>query len=83
MQGANKKHITMNLLKLAKNLEFKTGIEYYDYCITSHYNGQLSQAMDLFKAMSKTDRKGLIEYINGCYDYPEQRDVYKFFFKLL
>jgi hypothetical protein len=59
----------MKLLTLAKQLEFKTEIEYFDYCINSWFNGNFSQCKDLFNAMTKKDRKSLIQYIDGCYDY--------------
>lgn len=72
-----------SLNTLAKQLEFKRDIEYWDYCITSYANGQFTQCRKLFFAMKKADRKGLLDYISGCYDYPEQTDVYQFYFKLL
>jgi len=71
----------MKLLTLAKQLEFKTEIEYFDYCINSWFNGNFSQCKDLFNAMTKKDRKSLIEYIGDCYDY--KHGVYFFYLNLL
>jgi len=71
----------MKLLTLAKQLEFSTEIEYFDYCITSWQNGNFSQCKELFKAMTKKDKKGLIDYIKGCYDY--RHEVELFYFNLL
>lgn len=73
----------MRLITLAKKLDFTTSEEYFDYCINSYCNGNFSQCRELFKDMTKADRKKLIEYIAGCYDYPEMKNVYKFYFALL
>lgn len=71
----------MKLLTLAKRLDFVTETDYFDYCINSWFGGQFSQCKDLFKAMTKADRKELINYIKGCYDYTH--DVERFYFNLL
>jgi len=71
----------MKLLTLAKKLDFTIEIEYFDYCINSYFNGNFSQCKELFKDMSKQDRKGLLEYIKGCYDY--KNEVYSFYFNLI
>jgi len=69
-----------NLKTLAKNLDFSSETEYFDYCINSWVNGNFSQCRELFFAMTKKDRKELITYIQGCYDY--KHDVEKFYFNL-
>lgn len=71
----------MKLLTLAKRLDFSSEIEYFDYCIASYQNGNFSQCENLFDDMTKKDRKALIEYIKGCYDY--KSDVEAFYFNLL
>lgn len=71
----------MKLITLAKRLDFSTETEYFDYCINSYFNGNFSQCKELFKAMTKTDKKRLIDYIRGCYDH--QHEVEKFYFSLL
>lgn len=71
----------MKLLTLAKRLDFTTETEYFDYCIDSWFNGNFSQCKKLFADMAKADRKNLIEYIRGCYDYTHE--VEKFYFGLL
>jgi hypothetical protein len=71
----------MKLLTLAKKLDFTTETEYFDYCLNSYFNGNFSQCKELFKAMSKTDRKALLTYIKGCYDH--QHEVYTFYLNLI
>lgn len=71
----------MKLIKLAKRLDFSTETEYFDYCINSWFNGNFTQCKELFKAMNKEDRKGLISYIKGCYD--NRHEVEAFYFNLL
>lgn len=73
----------MKLIALAKNLDFNTETEYFDYCINSYENGNKSQCKKLFNDMTKADRKRLIEYIAECYDHPESKYVYNFYFSLL
>lgn len=70
----------MKLLTLAKRLDFNTEIEYFDYCINSYFNGNFNQCKKLFSDMAKKDRKELIEYIRGCYDY--KSNVESFYFNL-
>ena len=71
----------MKLLTLAKGLDFTSETEYFDYCINSWFNGNFSQCRKLFSDMTKADRKRLILYIKGCYDYTHE--VEKFYFNLL
>ena len=71
----------MKLLTLAKKLDFTQETEYFDYCINSWFNGNFSQCRELFKAMNKADKRNLITYIRGCYDY--QHEVLTFYINLL
>lgn len=71
----------MKLLTLAKKLDFTQETEYFDYCINSWFNGNFSQCRKLFKAMNKADKRNLITYIRGCYDY--QHEVLTFYINLL
>lgn len=71
----------MKLLTLAKRLDFSSEVEYFDYCINSYFNGNFSQCRELFAAMNKANRKGLIRYISGCYDH--KHEVQTFYFNLL
>ncbi len=71
----------MKLITLAKRLDFTSETQYFDYCINSWFYGNFDQCKELFKAMTKADRKNLIEYIKGCYDYTHA--VERFYFKLL
>lgn len=69
----------MKLIKLAKQLDFDTEENYFEYCIESHINGNFSQCEDLFKKMSKADKKRLIRYI----EQTGLAEVEKFYFNLL
>ena len=71
----------MKNLTLAKRLDFSSETEYFDYCINSWFNDNFSQCKELFASMTKNDRKGLIKYIKGCYDYTHE--VETFYFNLL
>ena len=71
----------MKLITLAKRLDFTSETQYFDYCINSWFYGNFDQCKELFKAMTKADRKRLLEYIKGCYDY--QHKVYDFYMNLL
>lgn len=71
----------MKLITLAKKLDFTNEIEYFDYCINSWFNGNFSQCKRLFKDMTKADRKRLLSYIKGCYDYKHEVEI--FYFNLL
>lgn len=67
--------------KLLNLYGFKSENEYFDYCINSWHNGQFEQCKALFNDMGKADKKRLIEYIRGCYDYTH--DVERFYFNLI
>lgn len=69
------------LITLAKELDFKTEHEYYDYMIETHINGQFTQCRNLFDAMKKEDQKSFLVYTRSNID--ESRDVYSFYFNLL
>lgn len=69
------------LITLARRLDFTSETEYFDYCINSWFNGQLDQCRNLFSDMTKKDRKGLIRYIQVCYDH--KHEVETFYFNLL
>ena len=72
------------LLKtLAKELEFTQEIEYFDYCIDSHINGNFSQCRELFNAMRKEDKKAFINYLNGQAQFNGKLEVRNFYFNLL
>lgn len=68
----------MKLITLAKRLDFTEEIEYFDYCIDSWYNGNYSQCKQLFKDMTKNDRKDLIRYLKES-----NSQAYLFYFNLL
>jgi len=74
----------MKLLQLAKKLDFQTEGEYYDYCIESYLNGNFGQSKDLFNAMGRKDKKGLLLFILGYNLLPKDcKDLYNFYFNLL
>jgi hypothetical protein len=65
-----------SLKTLAKELDFNTGIEYYDYMIDSHINGQPQQCKELFAAMKREDKAGFINYLRSHSDIDEIFDFY-------
>ena len=72
------------LITLAKELDFQTEAEFFDYCIDSHINGNFSQCKELFKSMSKADQKELLlhierNFVTGFSD----KEIYNFYFNLL
>lgn len=54
------------LITLAKDLDFCTEHEYFDYIIESEINGNMSQVRTLIQDMKKEDQKDFILYSN-CY----------------
>ena len=71
------------LIKLAKELDFDNEVEYFDYCIDSHINGNFTQCKRLFKDMKKEDRKLFISYLNGQAQYNGLLPTRNFYFELL
>jgi catalase len=71
------------LITLAKELDFNSETEYYDYCIDSHYNGNFSQCRKLFNDMSKENQKELLEWIKFCQGSINDNEAYQFYFNLL
>jgi len=77
-----------HIQKLAESLDFRTETEYFDYCLDSHLNGNLSQCRQLFKDLTKEGRKELLKHINRFTgnNSDGERNVsaaYKFYFELL
>jgi len=71
------------LLTLAKELDFNTEIEFFDYCIDSHINGNFTQCKDLFNSMKKEDKKLFLNYLNGQSQYNGKLEIRNFYFNLL
>ena len=67
------------LIPLAKELDFDTETEYFDYMIHSHINGSFSQCKELFSALKKEDQKTALKYIE---DNTTKR-IYDFYFNLI
>lgn len=70
-----------NINTLAKQLDFKTPFEYFEYCVSSYINGNRTQCKRLFNDMKKEDRKRLLFTIKS--DYCHIEGVYDFYFDLL
>lgn len=70
-----------HLLKLAKQLDFQSETEYFDYCIDSYINGNKDQCKNLFKKMKKEDRKRLLNYISQEMIQPSH--MFNFYLNLL
>jgi hypothetical protein len=67
------------LITLAREMERETESEYFDYLISSFYNGGLSQCRRLFNEMKKSDQKAFVTY---CKDN-EYFHVFDYYFNLL
>jgi len=72
--------MSKKLITLAKELDFTTETEYFDYLIESYINGQFTQCRNLFNAMKKEDKKGFIKYVDNSYT---EKDIKDFYFNLL
>lgn len=66
------------LITLAKELEFETELEYFQYIFDSYFNGNLSQCKRLFAEMKREDQKSFVSYCKGF-----NWMAYECFFKLL
>lgn len=71
---------TKTALKRAKELDFTTENEFFDYMIESYENGQITQCKSLFGSINYTDRKTFIMYLSDIEEYKEVRN---FYFQLL
>ena len=67
------------LITLARELDFTTETEYFDYLIDSHINGNFSQCKRLFTDMKKEDQKRAIKYL---LEYGSEK-IYLFYLELL
>lgn len=67
------------LLTLAKRLDFECETDYFNYMIDSYINDR-SQCQNLFKALTKEQKKEALIFINTM---PEYLEVYKYYFNLL
>jgi len=68
------------LITLAKELDFTTEQEYFDYLIDTRLNGQFSACKRLFEEMSKKDKKYFLYYIQAS---ESPKAVYDYYFNLL
>ena len=68
------------LITLAKEMDFNTESEYFDYLIECHINGSFLQCKRLFAEMRKEDQKALITYID---EYSTEKAIRNFYFNLL
>lgn len=54
--------------KTILGLDFNTIEEYFDYIVESVINGQKEQARELFKDLSKEQRKGFLFHMNDIHN---------------
>ena len=64
------------LITLAKELDFTTESEYFDYMIDTHINGQFTQCRNLFNDMSRANQKAFITYADNSLSDKKIRDFY-------
>jgi hypothetical protein len=72
-----------SLKTLAKELDFINELEYYDYIINSHTNGQPQQGKELFQVMKKEDQKSFLKYIKSESNSDLYQQLYNIYFNLL
>ena len=58
--------------KLIKGYEFSDLYEYFDYIVTSRVNGQIKQAKDLYKKLSKVQKADFWNWFDSSYYYDAQ-----------
>jgi hypothetical protein len=69
------------LITLAKELDFTTEQQYFEYMIDTHINGQFSQCRNLFNEMSMADKKDFLLYMRNNSD--QLASIYDYYFNLL
>jgi hypothetical protein len=57
------------ILKLARELDFSTEEEYFDYIMESKINGQHAQARGLFHKMEPFEKAKFFDYVEELYYY--------------
>lgn len=60
--------------KLMKDHGFNSDMQYFEYIVDSFFNGQPTQGVKLFKAMSKAYRIQFIKNVNGVWDSGLNKD---------
>jgi hypothetical protein len=65
-----------NIKTLAKELDFNTQDQYFEYLIESHINGNFSQCKRLFLEMKRVNRKEFITYLSDSEGLKNIRDFY-------
>ena len=70
------------LITLAKDLDFNSEIEYFEYLESSWINGNFNQCKELFFKMRKFDRKVFISWLNSNKDFIDAK-MFNFYFNLL
>jgi len=75
----------MKLITLAKQLDFTTETEYFDYCRDSHINGNFSQCNNLFAALTREQKKQCLQYLKPSKGNEDTADmeVWEYYFNLL
>lgn len=61
-----------------KSYEFNSTIDYYDYIIDSHINGQPQQVKQLYKDMSPKQRQEFILYLTYDSNYKEAGKLHRY-----
>ena len=71
------------LSTLVKEMEFNHAVEYFDYLIDCHTNGNFKSCERLFSEMRKEDQKVFVNYLNGQAQFNGHLNVRNFYFNLL
>lgn len=71
------------LLTLAKEMDFSTEVEYFNYLIECHTNGNFESCRRLFSEIRREDQKVFLRYLNGAAQFNGKLQARNFYFDLL
>ena len=78
--------MSKKLAILAKELDFTSPYQCFDYMVDSYINGNFSQCKNLFSALKKEDKKDALIYIKNTYNMgcnSVDLEAYNFYFNLI
>lgn len=71
------------IIELAKELEFNSEVEYFDYLVDCYICGNFTSCENLFNEFEKEDKKVFLNYLNGQAQYNGYLQARNFYFNLL
>jgi len=71
------------IITLAKEMDFNTILEYYDYLVECYICGNFESCKNLFNEMRNEDKKAFLNYMNGEASFNGYLHARNFYFNLL